>query len=111
MAYNANDLNFLAAFCHLNEKSESLFPIKFKLKNVKPKPASQHLHTRGLQTFAALSLFVFHGVAFLQLATFNFVDVNKQILATTFGFNETETFLIEKTSNFTFSHNLILLVN
>jgi len=78
---------------------------------VKPKPASQHLHTGGLQTFAALSFFVFHGVAFLQLATFNFVDVNKQILATTFGFNETETFLIEKTSNFTFSHNLILLVN
>ena len=28
LAYNANDLNFLAAFCHLNEKSESLFPIK-----------------------------------------------------------------------------------
>jgi len=75
---------------------------------VKPKPASQHLHTRSLQTFAALSFFVFHGIAFLQLATFNFVDVTKEILATTFGFNETETFLIEKTSNFTFSHNLIL---
>ena len=42
---------------------------------MKPKPASQHLHTRGLQTFAALSFFVFHGIAFLQLATFNFVDV------------------------------------
>ncbi len=28
LAYNANDLNFFAAFCHLNEKSESLFPIK-----------------------------------------------------------------------------------
>jgi len=75
---------------------------------VKPKPASQHLHTGGLQTFATFSLFIFDRIAFLQLATFNFVDVNKQILATTFGFNETETFLIEKTSNFTFSHNLIL---
>jgi hypothetical protein len=34
--------------------------------------------------------------------------VTKEILTTTFGFNESETFLIEKTSNFTFSHNLIL---
>ena len=28
LAYYANNLNFLAAFCHLNEKSEFLFPIK-----------------------------------------------------------------------------------
>jgi len=75
---------------------------------VKPKPASQHLHTGGLQTFATFGLFIFHRIAFLQLATFNFVDVTKEILTTTFGFNESETFLIEKTSNFTFSHNLIL---
>ncbi len=75
---------------------------------MKPKPASQNLHTGGLHTFATFSFFVFNGVAFLQLATFNFVDVNKEILATTLGLNETETFLIEKTSNFTFSHNLIL---
>ena len=75
---------------------------------MKPNPSSQNLHTGGLQTFATFSFFVFNRIAFLQLATFNFVDVNKQILATTFGFNETETFLIEKTSKFTFSHNLIL---
>ena len=75
---------------------------------MKPKQASQHLHTGGLQTFATFSLFIFNRIAFLQLATFNFVDVTKEILTTTFGFNESETFLIEKTSNFTFSHNLIL---
>jgi hypothetical protein len=34
--------------------------------------------------------------------------VAEQFLATAFGFNETVTFLIEKTRNFTFSHNLIL---
>ena len=74
---------------------------------MKPKLASQNLHTGGLQTFATFSFFVFNGIAFLQLTTFNFVDVTKEILATTFGFNETETFLIEKTSNFTFSHNIL----
>ena len=44
---------------------------------MKPKPASQNLHTGGLQTFATFSLFVFNRIAFLQLTTFNFVDVNK----------------------------------
>ena len=44
---------------------------------MKPNPASQNLHTGGLQTFATFSFFVFNRIAFLQLTTFNFVDVNK----------------------------------
>ena len=70
--------------------------------------ALNNLHTGGLHSLATFGFLILNGVPLLELATFNFIYVAEQVLATAFGFNETVTFLIEKTSNFTFSQNLIL---
>ena len=70
--------------------------------------ALHNLHAGGLHSLAALRFLLLNGVTLLELTTLNFVDVHEQVLATTFRLNEAVSFLIEKTSNFTFSHNLFL---
>ena len=55
----------------------------------------------------AFGFLIFDGVAFLELATFNFIYMHEQILAASIGLNEAKTFLIEETSYLTCCHNIL----